>query len=230
MTKVFENREFISFSDRRGRTFSDLEFRRCRFEDSAISVNLNPRRRSIVRNVKLVQCEVRGCVVYAAILEDVVVDRLKTHQVLQTWAAVFKHVTLKGKIGRIMISSAVAPGVAKPRDQRAFDGANAAYYSGVDWALDVSEAEFEECDIRGVPAHLIRRDPETQVVVTREKALPGGWRKLDLSGTHWATAIELFLERGYQDTVYVAPKRHPRYWALLDGLKKLRDAGVAEPD
>jgi hypothetical protein len=81
-----------------------------------------------------------------------------------------------------------------------------------------------------VPARLILHDPETQVVVTREKALQGKWRQLDLSKTHWATSIEFLLEFGDEDVLLVAPKRHPKYPQLLDGLKLLRDAGVTEPD
>jgi hypothetical protein len=76
---------------------------------------------------------------------------------------------------------------------------------------------------------LIRRDPETQVVVTREKAIEGAWRNLDLSKTWWATSLEFFVKRGDADVVLVAPKRDRKFRDLLDGLKALRDAGVAEP-
>jgi hypothetical protein len=231
VTKVFERQEFTAFYDRNsGRLFSDLEFRGCKFVGSAVSMTLNPQLRSTVRNVKLLNCEEAGCAVETAIVEDVVVDGLKTHGLLQTMAAVFKHVTLRGKLGRIMISPAVQLGTAKPHEQRAFDEANAAYYQAVDWALDIREAEFEEFDLRNVPARLVRRDPETQVVITREKAMQGTWRKVDLSRTYWATGIEFLLERGDPDVVLVAPKRDRKFKVLLDGLKKLRDAGVAEPD
>jgi hypothetical protein len=77
---------------------------------------------------------------------------------------------------------------------------------------------------------LIRRDPATQVVVTRDKAMQGTWRNVDLSGTHWATSLQFMLNRGDEDIVLVAPKRHRKFKVLLDGLKRLRDAGVAEPD
>jgi hypothetical protein len=100
----------------------------------------------------------------------------------------------------------------------------------VDWALDITEAEFEEGELQRVPAELVRRDAETQVVVTRASAMRGEWRRLDLSRTHWATSLEFFLERGDPDVVLVAPKRSRQFRQLLDGLKMLRDAGVAEPD
>ena len=229
--RVFEKQEFHSFYDRdSGRIFEDLEFRKCYFEGSAISVTLDPRLRSTVRNVRLIQCARRGCSIWPAVVEDVLVDGLKTNGLLQTWGAVFKHVTLRGRIDRVMFSSAVAPGQATQQQQRAFDEANAAYYASVGWALDISEAEFEEGEIQRVPAHLVRRDAATQVVVKREKAMQGAWRQLDLSKTHWATSLEFLLNRGDADVVLVAPKRHRKYRDLLDGLKALRDAGVAEPD
>ena len=230
VTTVFEKQEFQAFHDRdSGRVFSDIEFRKCSFLNSRISLTRDPKLRSIVRHVKLIGCEQRGCAANAAIVEDVLVDGFKTNGLFQAWGAVFRHVTFRGKIGRVMFSPAVATGMATAAQQLAFDEANEAYYATVDWALDVSEAEFEEIDIRGIPARLVRRDPETQVVVTRERALAGRWRELDLSKTDWAGWIDLFLKDAYLDLVLVAPKRDPRYRDLLEGLKMLRDAGVAEP-
>jgi hypothetical protein len=227
---IFEKKTFESFYDRNsGAVFSDLEFRKCRFVSCAISITLDPRLRSTVRNVALDHCEALGCAIDPAILEDVMVDGLKTHN-LQTWGAVFKHVTLRGKTGRVMFSPAVFPGKATKEQQQTFDDANAAYYRAVDWALDVSQGEFEDCEIQCVPARLVRRDPETQVVVTRAKAARGEWRKLDLSKTHWQVSLDLLLQRGDQDAVLVAPKRNKKFKDLLAGLKLLRDAGVAEPD
>ena len=228
--RVFQDREFRSFYDQESAaSFRAVEFRRCRFVSCAISITRDPRLRSRVQNVSLVQCEQRGCALEAGIVEDSLVDGLKTHGLLQCWGAVFKHVTLRGRVGRIMTSSAIAAGTATAERQRAFDEANAAYYATVDWALDISEAEFEEGEIQSVPAGLVLRDPATQVVVTRENAMRGRWRDLDLAKTHWATSIEFFLERGDADVVLVAPKRHRNFRALLDGLRALRDAGVGEP-
>ena len=92
-------------------------------------------------------------------------------------------------------------------------------------------------DVRGIPGHLIRRDPHTQVVVTRAKALEGTWRQLKLEKTYWATAIEFFLDAGLNSTVLVASKIITNSMAnpwnvqdLIDGLQMLRDAGVAEPE
>jgi hypothetical protein len=191
---------------------------------------MNPRKRSLIRNIQLIDCEVTGCTIYPAIIEDVLVSNLITHNLLQTQGTVFKHIKLEGNIGEIMINPFVNPGWATPKEQSVFDRANAEYYETVDWALDISEARFYECDIRRVPTRLIRRDPETQVIVTREKAIIGKWKELNLSKTYWDTGIQFLLNRGDPDVVLVAPKKNPKFPDLLDGLKMLRDAGVAEPD
>jgi len=62
----------------------------------------------------------------------------------------------------------------------------------------------------------------------QQKALQGKWREIDLSGTPWKIAIELFLNSGAKDEVFIAPKHNPRYRVLLDGLWRLRDKGVFE--
>lgn len=229
--KKFEGQEFTKFyDDNSAATFSDIEFVKCSFKSSVISMAREPNLRSTFRNVRLLKCEQRGCTVDAAIIEETLVEDFKTHTLLQCWGAVFKHVTLRGRIGRIMISPAIETGTAPLERQRMFDAANAEYYRGVDWALDLVDAEFEECDLRRVPAHLVRRDPETQVVITRDKAIRGEWRNIEFGPAAWGTAIDFFIERGDPDLVLVAPKRHRQFKALLDGLRKLRDAGVAEPD
>jgi hypothetical protein len=229
MRKYFSNQELRCVYDRdSSQVFDDYEFEECCFISCALSMTLDSAKRTTIREVTLRNCEVRA--LGAAILEEVVVDGLKTHGLFQTWGTVFKHVTLKGKIDRVMFSPAVA--ISKPdrKHQPLFDEANADYYASLDWALNIREGLFGECEIQGVPAHLVIRDPETQVIVTRAKAARGEWRRLDLSKTHWATSLDFLLERGEQDVVLVAPRRHRNFKQLLDGLRRLRDAGVAQPD
>jgi len=231
---VFENRTFGRLFDRdSGRLFNGIEFQHCYFQGCALSLTHSPELRSTVRDVILRDCEQRGCIIEAAVFDTVTVDGLETNGLLQTWATVCNHVTLRGRIERLMCSSALAPdvdGLAPPSHQRRFDDANETFYASVDWALDIREAEFEECDLRGVPGHLIRRDPSTQVLITRSAAMTGRWRSLDLSDTYWPTALDFFLESQAKNIVLVAPKRHRKFKRYLDGLLKLRDCGVAEPD
>jgi hypothetical protein len=171
-----------------------------------------------------------------AIVEDVLVENFNTHgQLLQTWGAVFNRVVLRGKIDRLMLSNTILGDVLADKEHRERDiaqmrKANAEYYRKVEWALDIRAADFEELSVRGVPTHLIRRDPETQVVVIREKALEETWRDLDLSETLFKTWLGLFLEEDSPSTILVAPKRHPKFRRYLNDLRMLQKVGVAEPD
>lgn len=229
--KLYEHRKFVSKRDRSsGRTFSSLEFHKCYFESCTISTTRDPRRRSTVRNVRLIDCEQAGCWIDAAIVEDVLVDGFRSEGLFQTWGAVFKHVTLRGKIGHVMTSPAILTGTARPDEQRAFDEANAAYYATVDWALDIREARFAEADLRGIPARLVRRDPQTQFILTRERAEKAMADQLLEERSFWWHILQLFLDLGLQDKVMVAPKAHPRFRKILGDLWALRDKGILEPD
>jgi hypothetical protein len=129
-----------------------------------------------------------------------------------------------------MTSRLLIPGRCEPHEQRAFDEANAEYYRHVDWALDISEGEFKDLELRGVPARLIRRDPETQVLITRKVALQGPWRDLDFRSNVTPACISLFLGRDEPDYVLVAPKRSRRFRDCVADIELLRKAGIAEPD
>jgi hypothetical protein len=230
MTNILKSEKFEALRDYdTGRTFHDYEFSKCSFSGCIICAH-DPLYRSTVRNVELINCETYGSMLFGAVVEDVSVDGLETHGGFDTWATVFKHVVLKGRVGRSKLHPLFDPTKPDSPVEQAFREANVAYYAQVDWALDLSQGEFEEADIRGIPARLIRRDPATQVVVTREKAVEGRWKNLDLSKTYWQTSLAFLLSRKDPDVVLVAPKADRRHYRdLLDGLKMLRDAGVAEP-
>ena len=227
--QVFEKQTLRELYDRNsGATFADLEFRRCRFQSCALSVTFEPARRSTARNIRLIDCTVEASNVRTAVIEESLVSGLKTIGLFQVWAAVFRHVTIEGRIGRVMLTPHVAPLTATPAQQRAFDEANAAFYESVDWALDISNAEFEEVELTGIPGHLIRRDPQTSVLITRDSALRGTWRTLDLAGTWWPESLEGVAKGRSPSEVLVAPARHRKFRRLMDGLQQLRDAGIAE--
>ncbi len=229
--KRFENATFRSIRDRDSAShFHDLEFRGCHFESCGVSIASDPTLRSIVRNVEIHDCSQLGCSVRSAVIEETLVDGFNTRgQLLLVWAAVFSHVTLQGKIGRIMISELPSSSGEGAIDD-VFARANAEYYCNVDWALDISRGEFAEIDIRGVPGHLIRRDPETQVLITREQALAGEWQGLRYHHGAYQIALQLFLKRTEPSFVLVAEKRSPRFREKLRDLQLLRSAGVAELD
>lgn len=225
--QLFESwKEFDS-----GRTHSDIKFQKCEFVDCTLGLDQeNMKYRPRVNNTVLERCRVSGGRLRGVIVEETLVDGLKTSGLFQTWATVFKHVTLKGKIDRLMLSDLFHPGFPTSQFQKIVAQANADYYATVDWALDIREAEFIDFDCRGVPAQLVRRDPETQIMVTRERLLACG-DAISAGGELWKSWLQMILlDEQYPNVVLPAPKRHRQFKELVAGLHELRRAGVAEPD
>lgn len=129
MTKEFKSQVFTNKEDRFfGHVYEDMEFTRCVFDHCLLSVVKKPRNRTVVRNLKLVQTKEDNCFIFTPIIEDVLVDGLKTDSLLISWGAAYKHVKLQGNIDRIMIS----PAIDSEREEKTFNLANDEYYKGVD--------------------------------------------------------------------------------------------------
>jgi len=207
--------------------FQNMEYNNCSFDNCYISQTENPVYRSMIRNIRLINCVVKNCNTGTAIIEDVMIDNLRTSGLIQIFGSVFHHVVLKGSIGRIMITNGPVWNLSDEK-MTAFLRENEEYYSKVDWALDISEAEFIECDLRGIPAKLIKRDPDTQMVITREKALKGKWKNISFRDGLYLTAIGMFLDREEDDNILIAPKRARNFADLLYDLNLLREAGIVE--
>jgi hypothetical protein len=235
--KEFRNETFSRLFDRGDRLrIEDMAFRECMFENCTLSLTQDISRMSEVRRVEMVDCAVNGCDTGPMVVSEVSISGLKTNDLLIFWSPYLDRVTLTGEIGKMKVNVTADPSTHGNAKQRPFDEYRAKFYEGVEWALDISKARFKEFDIRGVPGRLIRRDPESQVLFTRERALqvatPGWKQQLDPSNKLWPFMIDLFLGDGDEDTVFVAPlgaakaKRDP----LLKGLQELRRIGLAEPD
>lgn len=231
MTRLFKNQLIRGFRDQNsGALFCDYEFVRCRFEHCLLGTLRDTSRRPTARRITLIGCSALQCHLIAPILEDITVSGLDSDANLILWAPAFRHVTLAGPICNLIVNIDEDPAGELDPINAEFRKANVDFYSTVDWALDISKAEFSDVSIRGVPAGLVRRDPESQVVIRREQVLSSRWKDVPLSGTHWATEIEWFLDRGEADHVLIAPKRSTNIRKLLDGLRLLQKEGVAEPD
>jgi hypothetical protein len=233
--KRFENRTIERFYDQdSAQIFEDMEFVRCSFFSSDISIASHPRLRSVIRNVRAIECKVAASFISSAVIEDCEVNGLNTGQdassVLIVFGAVFNRVTLRGNIGRILFNSRAGGTSFTNQQQAAFDAANAEFYKGVEWALDIRDANFFACDLRSIPARLILRDPETQVVVTKKRLVQSDWEQLDLASTYWPFSLKRLLQSSREDAVLVAPKQDREFRELLKGLQLLRRAGIAEPD
>ena len=234
MTKTIENQEFVKAYDNGGHVYEDLVLRKCKFLSSGVSLAKHPAQRSVVRNVTLERCRVQRSSLGCAVVEDVLVDGLQTPDLLQAFGTIFHRVTLKGKIGRLMVTPVIRPGSLNTPVQEEFDRDREAYYANMDdFALDISQADAVEIALSGIPARLVRRDPETQAVVTRQSALSGEWRELEhVQGSEFKIVIQELLKGsgGTDDAVLIAHRRSRNFKKLLAGIEELRAAGVALPD
>lgn len=223
------DREFVHRFDRGGSRLEDLVVERCQAFDCHFSLTSELSRQSIARNVLLKQCHVASCSSGPGILEDVVVNDVSTSGAFIWWGTFFHHVRFSGKIGRILINKSIS--VSPSLNQDLFDRAREAYYARSDWAIDISDARFNELDITGIPADLIRINPERHAIVRRDRALKPGWReKVRCPNDHWVMCIDWFLEDGDDSTVFVLPEEVSRseYRQLKDSMQELRDLGVFE--
>jgi hypothetical protein len=237
MTKVFRDENFYRFYDRGDRLcIEDMSFERCTFDHCSLSLTQDINRISTIRRVDLTNCMMIGCQTGPMVLSEVTVSGLKTDDLLIFWCPYFDRVSLSGEIGNMKVNEAAHPYTLGNARQKPFDDFRSEFYRGIDWALDISQARFKEFDIRGVPGRLIRRDPNSQILITRararEIAKPGWERQLDPSNTLWPFMVRLFLGDGDEDTVFVAPlgAAKSKRDKLLRGLKELRQIGLAEPD
>jgi hypothetical protein len=230
----FKNQTFRKLYDRgEALVLENMRFENCMFESCAVSLTKDVRLRSTVRNFRVKNCAANGCGIGPAIFEDVEVDGLATNDLLIVWAATFHHVKLAGDIGKIKINPWADSVDRTEATQGPFPTQREILYGSIDWALDISEARFKAFEIEGIPARLIRRDPESQVTITRARAVSSDWLRIAKSTNNpWLFSIELFLSDGVNDMVLVAPLGAPKKKRdeLLRGLRELRDLGVAEPD
>ncbi|OKK00191.1 hypothetical protein [Amycolatopsis sp. CB00013] len=229
---TFSRQTFADLYDEdSGETYEDLEFVRCKFRSCALSMARTPDTRTTVRRVTLRDCESSWCFVMSPILEEVTIDGLKSgSNPLFTQGALFHRTTLTGKFDSVVISPRADPVTYPDANGSLFDEAREEFYSRIDWALDIRHVEARSLEIYDVPASLVRRDPETQAVVLRESAAREDvWRALDLGETWWPQVLETMLAQNYDQAILVTPLRDRHAAAFIDGIRKLRAAGVAEP-
>ncbi len=141
--------------------------------------------------------------------------------------------TLAGKVGRMKINDSIRLSRITPEDKNAWSELRRAHHAQVDWALDISAAKPLRLEISGIPAAKIRRNPETQIVVTKERL--DDKRQIDATpglDEDLRFMLESFVVGDASDRVFVAPTgRAPRQFKrYLEGFALLRRAGLAEPD
>jgi hypothetical protein len=228
----YQSRIFNSLIDRGNAVaLSNIACFGCEFANCALSMTTDIGKRALVDNALFKDCKVSASDIGPAVLKSVHIDGLVTDSLLIVWGAVFDRVIFSGRIGKIKINRHIHHVDQSERVQKPFDEFRQSLYADLEWAIDIADAKFRLLEISGIPAKLIRRDPNTQMVVTRERALDQGWRsQVSSANKHWPFAIDMFLATGEADRVLVSPLIGPKKQIenLLDELKELRDLGVVE--
>jgi hypothetical protein len=147
--------------------FHDLNLHDCTFDNCGLSMVKIPENMSRVQGVRISKCRAVNSEIMPCIFEDVVVEELSTNPILLVWAGFFRRVKLVGKIGKLNLNLAPTAFCKDVGLLERFETARAAFYAQTDWALDISEAKLLGLRCEGVPLHLIKRDPQTQVIVDK---------------------------------------------------------------
>ena len=182
---------------------------------------------------RLRDCHATGCGHENASLTGVAIENCEINGLsragpnpLFLWACVFNQVRLRGRFTGIKLNPEYSLLGDDPSVQAQWADAMRSYYQSVEWALDIREAEFTSAPtLEAIPGHLIHRDPERQVLVRREALVGRNVRDLPC----WP-ALEWFVGRSPFDSVVVVGScARARRQKDLDGLRELRDLGIADP-
>jgi hypothetical protein len=207
--------------------FADATFENCAFDNCFIG-HTSPDERGLIKNVKLRGTGMHACYITGVRVEDCSVEGLKRlgRGTLHFWGTVFKHVKLSGRLCGMSFRRQMHPPIP---DQEAWDESCRKYYSNVDWAFDLREAQFtSSVGFAAIPGSLIRRDPETQVLVSRPKLLSSEWRSVVGTRTAVWVSIDWFLQDSlFDDVVLVASKKAKYFKDELAVFESLRREGIA---
>jgi hypothetical protein len=158
------------------RTFADLEPMRCEFTASHLANFDDSGLSLVVRDVVARRPVVKRSGAHGVRFENVLVEGL-TGNLTQLAGCVFRHVTLRGRSGSLMI---VGPNHSLTADvQQAFTDSTVKYYQDVDCALDITEAEFVTADLYYLPAYAAwLTEPRSAVAcLDGESSLGGLWAR-----------------------------------------------------
>lgn len=173
--KIKQQFEHISLQE--NKLVENIQFKNCSFYSCDFSDRISlPQERSIIKNSIFENCTVNNnCGIGNGIIEDVELINLKTKGIVFCLGTLFNKVTFRGKCGSFRLTSetvdrAVHNGEDISKSQiEAFNHSAQEFYKGVDWALDISNAEFKELQIDpDIPAALVKRNPETQILIRKE--------------------------------------------------------------
>lgn len=215
----------------------NIWFERCNFESNFLSARIETRSKaSVIRNVHFDRCLInKNNSIGYGVFENVLFSNLKTSGVVFFRGSLFKESTFKGKCGRIALSSHAtgsavgldARRMLSEKEQEEMNIGAQTYYDKVDWALDISEAEFQDCDLASsIPAKKVKRNPEIQGIALKDNINMA----LIEDNEHISYAHKTVLRVwGKRDTIIVIPTiKNKRLERDMESLRVLREEGIVE--
>ena len=205
---------------------SGVDLERCTFDWVSVGTEAE---RVVVRDVRAIRCVFRNAYARGVVFEDCVLDTPKATKMQKLTGCMFKHVVVRGDPGLCLIEGwAGNEGDGMTAEEaRARDAAVLGYYEEVDWAIDVREADVGSFRMFSVPLHLVRRDPEKQLLVWKKHATHPVWRSAALAQTIWPGYAEGLASSGREGMLLTidAGKRAADESAAAAALRK---AGVVD--
>jgi len=187
--KTFKNELFSSLRFRSETSVANSFFLDCSFENCVLSY---PKDAIPENRTTIIDCNFQNCIVSGqqtkVYIKNTTFENIKSPYSLLIIGTIFNNVILKGKFDRILLSSyhngmfITLPEIDSTRCVTNEEAAQLnsyvdSEYKKIDWALDISQAEFREIDLKpSIPAHLIVRNPETQALITYEKVKASNWK------------------------------------------------------
>ena len=208
----------------------------CTFDNCSIRLPKKPGNWNLIRDCRAIRCSKVGVFLRGTAIENCELDTIVSGSRMPARfeVCVFNRVTVKGRVTMFFLEPECRSDMwlqaRRARLQRKWDAAMREYYAKVDWALDVREAQFTSAGkLLGVPGELVKRDPERQILIKREKLVDGAWQSLSLDWSQFS--IEDFLERSTFESVVLVGSSVKKYRQRdLDEFNRLRNLGIAEPD
>lgn len=221
--------QYFKMERRVDRHIDDIDVVDCSFDNCGLN-------QCLITNVRARNVRCWACHLNDLTIEECAVENLRATVTsgggkrfpLTFQGSRFRHVALYGRVTGLMINKPWSWLTLKswPADElEAFKN----YYASIDWALDISAAEFTSVpSLRFVPGSLVRTNPSTQAVVRRERAAHVDLDAIDGIGV-WRIVIDDLLRNPWPDeTVLAAASASGKAAEDVEGIRRLRQAGVAD--
>jgi hypothetical protein len=226
MTRVtYENQEFqhLRLVDRQ-HTLAGISVRGGEFFDCRIVQVGDPAYPIRVVNSEITGTRLVNSAAIGARFEDVTVTDCPTPaDPVYLDGCLFRHVVLRGRLGSWLfrdMAKSVSDAV-----REAFAEVERQFYAEGEYALDITEAVFESASMFSLPGELIRRDPETQFLVRKER-LEGA--DLSMLPRSMQRRLKRAARSPFDSTVLVVGRDEPDFKESLASHRQLVDLGIAE--